>query len=139
MNLSALTRNLDRLSRSGLTTADLENLDDDLIGHTVYDRQGEETGTVEDVLVDTVRLRATFLVVSWGGLLGLGKQQRLVPLEAIDRVAPEGVHLNRDKDLVTNAPPFQENLEGEDAELLYGQIYDAYGITPHGQTEQPSD
>ena len=53
MSTTMPTRDLDRLSRSGLTAADLENLDDDLSGRTVYDRQSEEIGTIEDVLVDT--------------------------------------------------------------------------------------
>ena len=58
MTTTMPARDLDRLSRSGLTAADLDNLDDDLRGHTAYDRVGEEIGTVEDVLVDTLLLRA---------------------------------------------------------------------------------
>ena len=138
MTMTMPARDLDRLSRSGLTPADLENLDDDLTGRTVYDRLGEEIGTVEDVLVDTVRLRAPFVWVSWGGLLGIGKQQRLIPLEAIDRVTPEGLYLNREKELVMNAPASQDSLDGEDAESHYAQVYDAYGITPYWQMGQPT-
>lgn len=131
-------RDLDRLSRSGLTTADIENLDDDLTGRTVYDRLGEEIGSVEDVLVDAARLRAPFIVVSWGGVLGIGKQQRLVPLEAVDRVTGEGVYLSRDKDLVTNAPAYQAGVEGDDAELHYRQVYETYAINPYLEPEQPT-
>jgi hypothetical protein len=138
MTTTMPARDLDRLSRSGLTAADLENLDDDLSGRTVYDRGGVEIGTVEDVLVDTVALRAPFVLVGWGGLLGIGKQQRLIPLEAIDRVTPEGVYLNCDKELVTNAPAFEGSTDHEGAELHYRQVYDAYGITPYWQTEQPT-
>lgn len=138
MTMTMPARDLDRLSRSGLTSADFENLDEDLTGRTVYDRLGEEIGTVQDVLVDPVRLRAAFIWVTWGGLLGIGKQQRLVPLEAIDRVTPEGVYLNRDKELVTNTPSYQDTLEGEDAELHYGSVYDAYGVTPYWTGDQPT-
>ena len=53
MSTTMPTRDLDRLSRSGLTAADFENLDDDLSGRRVYDRQSAEIGTIEDVLVDT--------------------------------------------------------------------------------------
>ena len=138
MTTTMPTRDLDRLSRSGLTAADLENLDDDLSGRSVYDRTGEEIGTVDDVLVDTVQLHAPFALVSWGGLLGLGKQQRLIPLEAIDRITPEGVYLSCDKELVTNGPAYQENLVGGDAETHYRQVYDAYGVRLSGQTEHPT-
>lgn len=138
MTMTMPARDLDRLSRSGLTSADLENLDEDLTGRTVYDRLGEQIGTVEDVLVDTVRLRAPFILVSWGGLLGIGKQQRLVPMEAVDRITPEGVYLNRDKEVVTNTPAYQASLEGEDAELHYGAVYDAYGVTPFWKVDAPT-
>ena len=139
MTTTMPTRDLDRLCRSGLTAADLENLDDDLSGRTAYDRAGEQIGTVDDVLVDTVQLHAPFALVSWGGVLGLGKQQRLVPLEAIDRVTPDGVYLTCDKELVTNGPTYQSDLSGPDAETHYRQVYDAYAIRPSAQTEQPSD
>jgi hypothetical protein len=130
------TRDLDRLSRSGLTVADLENLDDDLSGRKVYDRTGEEVGTVEDVLVDTVQLHAPFVLVSWGGVLGIGTQQRLIPLEAIDRVTPEGVNLTGDKELVTEGPAYRGDLSGRDAEDHYAQVYGAYGIKPASEAEQ---
>ena len=138
MSTTMPTRDLDRLSRSGLTAADLENLDDDFSGRTVYDLQSEEIGTIEDVLVDTVQLHAPFALVSWGGLLGLGKQQRLVPLEAIDRVTPDGVYLSCDKELVTNGPAYQSDLGGPDAEAHYRQVYSTYAITTSGRTEQPT-
>src|SRR6266513_5264321 len=131
MTTTMPARDLDRLSRSGLTAADLENLDDDLRGHTVYDRIGEEIGTVEDVLVDTVLLRAPFVLVSWGGLLGLGRQQRLVPMDAVDRVMPDGVYLSTDKEVVANAPAYQESLSGVEAELHYREVYNTLGSRPH--------
>ena len=138
MTTTMPARDLDRLSRSGLTAADLDNLDDDLRGHAAYDRVGEEIGTVEDVLVDTLLLRAPFVVVSWGGLLGLGKQQRLIPMEAVDRVTPDGVYLNTDKEIVTNAPPHQESLSGAEAELHYREVYNAFGVTPPAPVNQPT-
>src|SRR5689334_1984261 len=102
------TRELDRLSRSGLTAADLENLDEDLAGRTVHDRMGEEIGTVEDELIDPRRLRAPFMLVAWGGLLGIGRQERLIPMELIDRAESEAVYLSCDRDLVTSAPGYND-------------------------------
>lgn len=137
MTTTMPTRDLDRLSRSGLSAADLENLDDDLSGRTVYDRTGEEVGTLEDVLVDTVQLKAPFVLVSWGGLLGIGKQQRLVPLQVIDRVTPEGIYLSGDKELVTSGPVYHDDFSGPDAEAHYAEVYAGYGIKPHSQADQP--
>ena len=137
MTTTMPTRDLDRLSRSGLSAADLENLDDDLSGRTVYDRTGEEVGTLEDVLVDTVQLKAPFVLVSWGGLLGIGKQQRLVPLEVIDQVTPEGIYLSGDKELVKSGPVYHDDLSRPDAEAHYAEVYAAYRIKPHSQADQP--
>ena len=137
MSATMQTRELDRLSRSGLSTADIENLDQDLSGRTVYDRTGEEIGSVEDLLVDTVRLQAPFVVVSWGGLLGIGRQQRLIPVEAIDRVTPQGIYLEADKEQVTTAPSCRDDISGADAVAHYAEVYDVYGIAPSAQTEQP--
>jgi hypothetical protein len=131
MTMTMPARELDRLSRSGLSPADIENLDDDLVGRPVHDRTGEEIGTVEDVLIEPRHLHAPFVLVQWGGLLGLGRQERLVPMEAVERIEPGGVYLNRDKDLVTSAPGYQDNMSLEDAELHYQAIYDLYGITPY--------
>lgn len=138
MNTTMQTRELDRLSKTGLSMADLENLDDDLVGRTVYDRTGEEIGTVDDLLVDTVQLRAPFAVVSWGGVLGIGKQQRLIPIEAIDRVAADGIYLTGDKELVTGSPAYRDDISGPDAEAHHADVYDAYGIRSYAKTEQTS-
>jgi sporulation protein YlmC with PRC-barrel domain len=138
MTMTMPARELDRLSKSGLSPADLENLDDDLAGRTVYDRMGEEIGTVEDALVEPRRLRVPFLLVGWGGVLGIGRQQRLIPMEAVERIEADGVYLSRDKDLVVSALGYQDNMSVEDAEVHYAAVYDLYGITPYWMSQQPT-
>ena len=138
MTMTMPARELDRLSRSGLSAADLENLDDDLAGRTVFDRAGEQIGTVEDELVEPRQLRVPFLIVHWGGVLGIGKQQRLIPMEAVNRVEADGVYIEQDKELIVSAPPYQDNMDVEDAELHYSAIYDLYGITPYWMGQQPT-
>ena len=136
MSLTMSTRELDRLGLSGLSAADIENLDEDLIGRTVYDRMGEAIGTVQEILIQPRLLRAEFLVVAWGGILGIGRQVRLVPMEAVSRIESEGVYLDRDRELVTSAPSYDDHLSDEDAELHYAAVYDLYGLTPYW-AEQP--
>jgi sporulation protein YlmC with PRC-barrel domain len=138
MTMTMPARELDRLSRSGLSAADLENLDDDLAGRTVYDQTGQEIGNVEDELVEPRRLKVPFLIVQWGGVLGIGKQQRLIPMEAVNRVEADGVHIDREKDLIGSAPAYQDHMEVEDAELHYSAVYDLYGVTPYWIEQQPT-
>jgi hypothetical protein len=50
----------------------------------------------------------------------------------------DGVHVDRDKDLIVSAPPYHDKLEVEDAELHYSAVYDLYGITPYWMGQQPT-
>ena len=46
----------------------------------VYDTNNDQIGSVEDVYVDREQREARLLVVSAGGLLGVGKKHFLVPV-----------------------------------------------------------
>ncbi|MCW8088487.1 PRC-barrel domain-containing protein [Sabulicella glaciei] len=53
-----------------------------LVGKNVYGTNGREAGEVRNLLIDrSGRVRA--VVVEWGGFLGLGERQALVPVERI--------------------------------------------------------
>lgn len=135
MTIRMPARELDRLSASGLSPADLANLEDDLVGRAVYDRMGEEIGTVEDVLVSRELLRAPFLIVRWGGVLGIGRQQRLVPTESVDRIDGEAIYLSLDHEAVTNGPAYPGDADGDEAEAHYAQVYRHYGLEPYWMRE----
>lgn len=135
MSVTMPTRELDRLSRSGLTAADLENLDEDLSGRPVFDRAGEEIGSVEDELVDPRQLRAPFLLLTWGGMFGIGRQHRLLPIEVVDRVEDEGVHISKVREVVESAPSYSEPASEEEAEPQYVAVYEHYGLMPVPEDE----
>jgi PRC-barrel domain len=130
MTITMPARELDRLGDSGLSTADLANVDDDVQGRVVYDRLGEEIGTVDDLLVSRQLLEAPFAIVRWGGILGLGRQERLVPM-AIVTVQPNALVVERDREAVQTAPSLREELEGDDAEAYYAAVSDHYGVDPY--------
>ena len=60
--------------------------DDDVRGMCVVSANGHRLGEVEDLVVDEQHRRARLLVVTSGGILGLGVTQRLVPVEAVIKV-----------------------------------------------------
>ncbi len=62
--------NLTKLSESDLP---LEESWQDIRGLDVYDITVEQIGSVEDLYVDQQARQPRFLVVSAGGLLGIGK------------------------------------------------------------------
>ena len=98
-------------------------------GLDVYDSNGEEIGSVEDLFVDREAQFPRFLDVGAGGFLGIGKKHFLVPFEEVSRHVSEEerviVRQNRDK--VLGSPDFDP---GEMPEVdLQHAVYAYYGYS----------
>ena len=130
------TRDLDPLTSSGL---ELDDPSRDLRGREVVDRDGDTVGTVADMLIDPgLRVARLLVLESSGGLLGMGKKQYLVPLEAVHDDGSQ-VRMDWSKDEITGQPEYRA-ADGEEEELQYAQVYAAYGIQPYWEVtaEAPS-
>ncbi|HJT62063.1 MAG TPA: PRC-barrel domain-containing protein [Burkholderiales bacterium] len=55
----------------------------ELIGMTAVDRQGEKLGRIRDLILGTQTGHVHYVVVTFGGLLGLGDRQYLYPVQAL--------------------------------------------------------
>ena len=64
----------------------------DVLGRGVTNPAGEDLGRVEDLVLDSSTRRVHFVVVSFGGWLGLGDRHHLFMLERFAR-APDGKRL----------------------------------------------
>jgi sporulation protein YlmC with PRC-barrel domain len=114
--------NLTKLSETDLP---LEEPWQDMRGLAVYDIQDDQIGSVEDLYVDRELRLASYLVVSAGGFLGIGKKNFLVPVEEVSRdVGEERVTVTVPKDKVLNSPEFDSDLGVPDADLQ--RAIDAY-------------
>jgi sporulation protein YlmC with PRC-barrel domain len=122
---------LRRLGDSDLTVA---NEADDIRGRKVVDKRGEETGTVDGLLIDEAERKVRFLEVGSGGFLGMGKKQVLVPVDAITRIDEEQVHINKDREHVASGPGYDPELMPEPDEPYYEDVYGHYGFMPHWGT-----
>jgi sporulation protein YlmC with PRC-barrel domain len=79
----------------------------DVRGLDVYDLDGEQAGSVEELSVEPDSRFPRFLVVSAGGFLGVGKKRFLVPIEEVSRdMGEERITVNRDSDKVVGSPNF---------------------------------
>ena len=80
---------------------DIRNLD-------VYDAADEQIGIVEDLYVDREARQPSYLVVSAGGLLGVGKKHFLIPVGEVSRDVGEQqrVTVTVPKEKVLNSPEF---------------------------------
>jgi len=100
--------NLTKLSESDLP---LEEPWQDIRDLEVYDVAGEQIGSVADLYVDRETRLPSYLDVSAGGFLGVGKKHFLVPVEEVSRdVGEERVTVTVRKEKVLNSPEFDQDV-----------------------------
>ena len=90
----------------------------------VFDRNGDQIGSVEDFYVDTQEREVRFLEVGAGGFLGLGEKRFLIPVEAVTNFREGGVTVNQSREEVSEAPPFDTKIVPLDAQER--DLYDNY-------------
>jgi sporulation protein YlmC with PRC-barrel domain len=96
--------NLAKMSESDFR---LEEPWQDIRGLDVYDGNGEQIGSVDDLYVDRDSRLSRFLIVSAGGFLGVGKKHFLIPVEEVSRdMGEDRVTVNQNRDKVVNSPDF---------------------------------
>ena len=98
---------------------------DDLRGFTVVDRHHHRVGRVDDLIIDEQERRPRLLVVTSGGLLGLGLTKRLIPVDAVTRVDAQ-VHIEALHTQVHEA----ESDPALDPAPAYHEICAHYGYRP---------
>ncbi|MPV38896.1 PRC-barrel domain-containing protein [Georgenia subflava] len=117
---------LEMLSDTGKTVADPT---EDVRGRKVFDADGEEIGTVDDLFVDETD-QVRFLRVGAGGFLGIGEQHFLVPVEAITATEAERVRVDRGRTALREVPTYDPDLT-DDVGSYYGDVYGWWGVTPY--------
>ncbi|WP_229075103.1 PRC-barrel domain-containing protein [Actinoplanes sp. DH11] len=100
----------------------------DVRGRKVFDADGEEVGTVTDLLVDTDENAVRFLRVEHGGLLGFGASSSFIPVDAVRRVTDDEVHVDSPRDRIAGAPAYDPDLV--DQVDYYDKVYGHYGYPP---------
>jgi sporulation protein YlmC with PRC-barrel domain len=114
-----------RLSDSGLA---LEDLTQDVRGLDVYDEDGDQIGTVEDLYADTEEGKVRFLDVGAGGFMGLGEKHFLVPVEAVSEVREDRVVVDQKRQRVAQSPLFDADVVPQPA--YQDELYEYYGYLP---------
>ena len=114
--------NLTKLSETDLP---LEEPWQDMRGLDVYDNRDEQIGSVVDLYLDREVRLASYLVVSAGGFLGIGKNHFLIPVEEVSRdVSEDRVTITVQREKVLNSPEFDPDVGVPDADLQ--RAIDAY-------------
>jgi sporulation protein YlmC with PRC-barrel domain len=113
----------------------LEDKTQDIRGLDVYDKDGDEIGTVDGLYVDEEERKVRFLDVAAGGFLGLGEKHFLVPAEAVREVNEDGVVVDHSREKVAGSPPFDTSVVPQ-APYQRG-IYGYYGYARSGGRAYP--
>jgi sporulation protein YlmC with PRC-barrel domain len=107
-----------------------------LIGMDVENSQGEEIGEIADLAIDLSNGRVAYVVVGYGGWLGLGEKQAAVPWQSLKADAAERQFtLNVTTDQLKTLPSFarEEWPQTLDRQWL-AQVYSRYGEKPYWET-----
>src|ERR1035438_6401807 len=102
-------------SRRGVLAADT------LTGDKVVNRQKEDLGTIEHLMIDVEQGRIAYAVLSFGGFLGMGDKLFAIPWSAlaVDTVERQFI-LNVDKKLLERAPGFDKDHWPNMADRTWG-------------------
>ena len=104
-----------------------------LRGDKVVNYQGEDLGKIEEIMIDLDRGRVAYVVLSFGGFLGVGDKLFAIPWQAFSvDTTQKRLVLNADKELLEKAPGFDKNNWPDMADLSLGStLYGYYGYKPY--------
>jgi sporulation protein YlmC with PRC-barrel domain len=106
-----------------------------MIGNKVVNPEGEELGSIKDLMIDLDDGQVAYAVLSFGGFLGLGDKLFAIPWEAFSFEAEDHTAiLDVDKEVLKNAPGFDKDHWPDNAQYEAGwllEIYEYYGYSPY--------
>jgi sporulation protein YlmC with PRC-barrel domain len=102
---------------------------EDVRGRTVLDKDGEDIGSIVDLMIDDHEMKIRFLRVGSGGLIGLGETIFLIPVDAVTQVTPDAVYIDQTRDHVAGGPGYDPELVTN--ETYWNNIYAYYGYQPY--------
>jgi sporulation protein YlmC with PRC-barrel domain len=100
--------------------------DEDIRGRMVKDKNGQDLGRIEDLLVDDVKWKVRFMEVASGGILGFGDSKSFIPVDAITRMTADNVYISHTLEHVAGAPRYDPTLVAIDVNYLM-ELYPSYG------------
>lgn len=106
-----------------------------IIGDNVVNRQGDDLGKVEEIMLDTTNGRIAYAVLSFGGLFGLGNKLFAVPWNALSLDARNHrLILNVEKSVLENAPGFEKDHWPTMVDPVWAtKLHSHYGTHPYWQ------
>ena len=110
---------------------------DEVVGKEIRNNQGVLLGRVKDTAVDLEHGRYVGMIVSSGGLAGIGAKSVIIPPGALrDDGTPRTLFLDMDAKAFQNAPTFDLSKEiGPPETARVAEVYRFFGQTPFFATQ----
>ena len=104
-----------------------------ITGDKVRNRAGEDLGKIEEVMLDLESGEVAYVVLSFGGFLGIGDKLFAVPYQALELDTTEHEFiLDADRATLENAPGFDKDNWPNFADPAFGsQIHEYYDQEPY--------
>ncbi len=105
---------------------------DKVNGTEVYNLGGDHLGSVDSIMIDKASGKVAYVVMSFGGFLGIGEKYHPLPWEVLDyEPAIGGYRVDLDRDALIDAPSYSRaDIDAYDYERNAGDIDGYYAGTP---------
>lgn len=106
---------------------------DKVQGTKVKNRNGEELGTIDNIMIDKLSGRVAYAVMSFGGFLGMGERHHALPWSILSYdVDQDGYVVDLDKETLRNAPTYESDEDVDWNDHAWGQqVHDYYRVPPY--------
>jgi hypothetical protein len=111
------------------TDQTVSSSDEDIRGRMAKDKDGQDLGTIEGLLIDEAERKVRFMEVGSGGFLGLGESKSLIPVEAVTHIEPDAVYIGHTREHVAGAPRYDPELVEARLDYFFN-LYPYYGYQP---------
>jgi hypothetical protein len=102
---------------------------DKVVGTAVYNRQGEDLGTVYGLMLNKLNGQVAYAIMSFGGFLGIGESYHPLPWRALTYSTElRGYVIDMDRERLKAAPHYRQAEEAEG--LRERDLIDAYYMVP---------
>ncbi|KAB7643619.1 PRC-barrel domain-containing protein [Polymorphobacter fuscus] len=114
---------------------------DKVHGTEVFNHAGDRLGTVDSIMIDKIHGDVAYVVMSFGGFLGIGEKYHPLPWDVLDYdTSLGGYRVDLDREALTDAPAYgRDDMDAFDYDRGGSDIDSYYADTPrasksHGAT-----
>lgn len=109
-------------------------------GTSVYNAEGEKLGSVDSIMIDKMSGEVAYVVMSFGGFLGIGEKYHILPWDTLEYdTGVDGYRVHLDRDQLSGGPSYARDELVDFDEERRDEIESYYGTArvDHEDTDGP--